>query len=174
MEATRIGEFILKYFVLISLVISVVSGVIGFFVKIRIDRKKELLSQVNIERREAYQGFINLVIGLFANLKTEKKRTNNEFVSELYEFYKKNLLYASPKVVIKFADYMQFLYHYDQTDKENLYLHIGKLTDVMKAMREDLGLSNKNLGKHGEILMKAIIKDFKTMSKKKITVSNNS
>ena len=166
MEANQLGEFVLKYFVLISLIISILSGVIGFYVKMRIDRKKELQSQVNIERRAAYQGFINLVINLFATTKNNGAQNNNDFVKELYEFYKKNLLYASPQVVNKFANYMQFIYHYDSSKAENLYIHIKKLTDVMKAMREDLGLSNKNLGNEGEILMRAIIKDFDEMKTK--------
>ena len=71
-----------------------------------------------------------------------------------------NLLYASPNVVITFANYMQFLFHYDESDKDNLYEHIRKLTEVMKAMRKDLGLSNKKLATQGELLMRAIIRDY--------------
>ena len=162
MGENTIGEFVLKYYVFISLVISLVSGVIGFFVKMRIDRKKELLSQINIERREAYQGFVNLVIDLFASTKSKNKSTEG-FIPKLYEFYKKNVLFASPIVVNKFAEYMQFLYHFDNSKEENLYEHIRKLTAVLKSMRDDLGLSNKDLGENGENLMKAIIKDFDKM-----------
>jgi len=162
MSADQAGEFILKYFVLISLIISLLSAAIGFFVKVRIDRRKELLTQVNIERREAYQGFINLVIGMFADSNLDGDEENNDFVTDLYEFYKKNLLYASPNVINKFSDYMQYVYNYDSNNKDN-YEQIRRLTDVMKAMREDLGLSNKNLGGRGEILMRAIIRDFDTM-----------
>lgn len=35
----------------------------------------------------------------------------------------------------------------------------------MKAMRADLGLSNKNLGRDGEKIFRALIKDFDTIIK---------
>lgn len=167
MALEQIGDFLLKYFVVISLFISLISGMIGYFVKNQIDKKKELLNEVNKERRKAYQDFINLVVDLFANIKSEDKKENSEFIPSLYSFYKKNILFASPKVVNSFSDYMQFIFHYDTNDKRQHFEHILKLTEVMKAMREDIGLSNKDLGKHGENLMRAIINDFDKLKNNK-------
>lgn len=161
------GEIIIKYSFLITLVISLISGAIGYFVKNQVDKRKELLSEVNKERRQAYQDFINIVINLFADLKTKKPKENSSYVVELYEFYKKNILFASPEVVNEFSNYMQFIFHYDKEDKTQLFEHIRRLTSVLQAMRADIGLSNKNLGKDGENLMRAIIRDFDELRKQK-------
>jgi hypothetical protein len=61
-------------------------------------------------------------------------------LKRLYDFYKKNILFAPPSVVNAFSDYMQFLYSYDNTDENATYEQIKKLTKVLKEMRKDLGL----------------------------------
>ena len=160
MDESNIGEIILRYGFLVTLVISLISGAIGYFVKNQVDKRKELLSEVNKERRKAYQDFVNMVIDLFADTKTG---TNSQHVGKLSEFYKKNILYASPQVVNRFGEYMQFIYNYDKEASDYSQRHIRMLTKVMKAMREDIGLSNKGLGLNGENLMKAIITDFQKL-----------
>ncbi len=169
----NLGEFFLKYNVLLNLVLTFTGGIIGYWIKNYLDKKKELTSEITKERRESYQKFINLIISLFATIKAEKngKNKNNDFVEGLYEFYKKNILYASPEVINSFSDYMQYMYK-NEVDKQNLTVHLKLLTRVMKGMRKDLGLNNKGLGNNGEILMKAIIKDYYTVFNNKKNSGN--
>ena len=37
------------------------------------------------------------------------------------------------------------------------------MTKIMAEMRKDLGLNNKGLGKNGEVLLRAILKDYDIM-----------
>ena len=53
----------------------------------------------------------------------------------------------------------------DNDNADHTAEHIYKLTEVLKQMRNDLGLSNKNLGENGEKLMRALITDFDSVIK---------
>jgi hypothetical protein len=44
-------------------------------------------------------------------------------------------------------------------------LHLQSMTKIMAEMRKDLGLKNKGLGKNGEMLMRALIKDYDSIWK---------
>ena len=147
--------------VVIALLLSLTGGGIGFLSKRYLDKKRELFNENAKERRQAYQDFVNIIIDVFSNIKKEESGEEKiDVIDRLYAFYKKNILFAPPNVVIAFSDYMQYLYVFDNKDEKQTFLHLKKLTNVMKEMRKDLGLSNKNLGDDGEILMRAIINDF--------------
>ncbi|WP_121965227.1 hypothetical protein [Myroides sp. N17-2] len=146
---------------LVAIALPILGAFIGYFIKSSIDKKQALLSEVSKERREHYQKFIDLMIELFSNTKSGKKTPDTELVLKLYTFYKKYILYASPKVINSFSDYFQYLYkHSENNGVVDSNVQLRKLTRVMKAMRTDLGLSNKNLGKDGEKIFRALIKDF--------------
>ncbi|WP_245967245.1 hypothetical protein [Ulvibacterium marinum] len=81
-------------------------------------------------------------------------------LTDLYEFYKKYVLYASPKVIIAFSDYFQFMYQQNEDEKTDSKQHLLLMTKIMVEMRKDLGLKNKDLGKNGQKLMRALIKDY--------------
>lgn len=143
---------------LIPIILPIVGGVIGYWIKHLVDKKKELLSEISRERREHYQKFVDLIVDLFANTKTGKKMREDEWMKKLFEFYKKYILYASPGVINSFSDYFQYLYR--QEKPLDSIAHITLLTKVMLEMRKDLGLNNKNLGKNGERLFRGLITDF--------------
>lgn len=146
---------------ILTITLPLLGGVIGYFVKHNIDKKRELLSEVTRERREHYQQFVNIVIDLFRGTKTGKQQADTQHLSKLFDFYKKYVLYASPEVINNFSDYFQYLY---TSNGENAQLdnniHFRKLSKIMKAMRTDLGLSNKNLGDDGERIFRALLTDF--------------
>jgi hypothetical protein len=74
---------------------------------------------------------------------------------------KKYILYASPRVINTFSDYFQYLYSINESsNKTESLVHFKKLSRIMIEMRKDLGLSNKNLGKDGVKLFRALITDF--------------
>lgn len=147
--------------VLITILLPIVGGGIGFLLKRYLDKKRELFNDNAKERRQAYQDFVNIIIDLFAGTKDSTQKPFD--INRLFEFYKKNILFAPPNVVNAFSDYMQYLYVFDNSDPKQTAEQIKKLTEVLKHMRADLGLSNKNLGENGERLMRAIINDFDTL-----------
>lgn len=147
--------------VLVTILLPLLGGGIGFLLKRYLDKKRELFNENAKERRQAYQDFVNIIIDIFAGTKDKKDKPFD--IRRLYDFYKKNVLFAPPKVVNAFSDYMQYLYGFDSNDPAQSAEHIKKLTEVLKHMRQDLGLSNKDLGPNGEKLMRAIINDFDTL-----------
>jgi hypothetical protein len=149
--------------VLITILLPLVGGGIGFLLKRYLDKKRELFNENAKERWQAYQDFVEIIIDIFSNVKAEEKVPFD--LKRLYDFYKKNILFAPPKVVNAFSDYMQFLYTFDSNNDNDNIKHIKRLTTVLKEMRKDLGLNNKDLGGNGEKLMRAIIADFDKMYK---------
>lgn len=62
--------------------------------------------------------------GIFINTKTNKKNNSDKTITELYEFYEKYVLYPSPKVIISFSNYFQFMYrqsHNEESDPKNTF-----------------------------------------------------
>ena len=145
---------------LLSIVLPILGAIIGYFIKDYIDKKKELVSEITKERRAIYQQYVNLVIGIFANQKTTKKDNSDRLVKDLFEFYKKYVLYASPAVIAAFSNYFQLIYHQDTNTNFDTKSNLLYMTKIMAEMRKDLGLDNEGLGKNGEVLMRAIIKDY--------------
>ncbi len=144
-----------------TITLPIIGGAVGYFIKHNIDKKRELLSEVIKERRELYQHFVNLVIDIFSGSKTGKKQPDKLLLTKLFDFYKKYVLYASPEVINYFSDYFQYLYlANEETNTLDHNLHFRKLRRIMKAMRADLGLSNKKLGDDGEKIFRALITDF--------------
>lgn len=95
---------------LLSIVLPILGVFLGYFIKSYIDKKQALLSEVSKERREHYQGFVDLIIDIFNNIKQGDTPNDHELVGKLFSFYKKYILYASPKVINSFSDYFQYLY----------------------------------------------------------------
>ena len=149
--------------------IGLIGGVIGYLLRYFLDKKKELFSENRKITRELYQEFVNKMIELFKSVKKTKEYDNgvaiNQMVEGIYEFYKKYLLYASPKLVKAFGDFMQF--NYRQTPKDPIEI-MRLLGRVIKTMRSELGLSNKGLGKDGEEVFRAQFKDFDKLSSTKV------
>jgi len=101
------------------------------------------------------------VIELFRSVKKTKGYDDgiviNQMVEGIYEFYKKYLLYASPKLVKVFGDFMQFNYRQSPKDPTEIMRLLGR---VIKTIRSELGLFNKGLGEDGEEIFRAQFKDF--------------
>ncbi|WP_452602368.1 hypothetical protein [Pontimicrobium sp. MEBiC06410] len=99
------------------------------------------------------------------NSKVNKKSSTNHMLKELYAFYKKYVLYASPKVIKAFSNYFQLMYNRNEEEEIDTKLHLQSMTKIMIEMRKDLGLKNKGLGRNGEMLMRALIKDYDSIWK---------
>jgi len=138
---------------------------IGFLIKHNIEKKKEINNELTRQRRENYQQYVNLIIDLLAGTKTNKKKNNTNILTDLYEFYKKYVLYASPNVIKAFSDYFQFIYNANEDDPNYTKNSLELTTKIMYEMRKDIGLNNKGLGKNGEMLLRALINDYDTIWK---------
>lgn len=149
---------------ILSISLPLIGGFIGFFLKHFIERKKELLNQVNNERRVHYQKFVDLMIDLFAGAKVGKQTDNQKLLTELYDFYKKYILYASPEVINSLANFFQYLYS-ENSGMTNYRGQFERLSKVLMEMRKDLGLSNKALGNNGEKMFRALLTDFDKIMK---------
>ncbi len=144
---------------LTTILFPIAAGAIGYVYKSYIEKKRELHSEVSRERRAAYQIFVNLVVDILND--TENKIDITEHMAKLHEFYKKNILFASPQVALAFGDYMQFVYQVsDEALQASPLSQFKMLTKVMKVMRADLGLSNDGLGEDGERLLRGMLKNF--------------
>jgi hypothetical protein len=145
---------------IIIAVSTLVGGLIGFFVKYILEKNKELASENNKIKRTIYKKFTSIVFDLFNN---EIKVTNKDLKTNLSDFYKDYVLYSSPKVIKVFGDYMQYLYK--SGDNINIKVSMQKLSKIIVAMRRELGLSNRGLGKNGIYIFKAYFKDFDAIKK---------
>lgn len=153
--------------ILLVLLPTVIGGFLGYFLKYYLDKKKEIQSELYAQKREMYQEFIKIIIDLIKGTKDKKNKDskkNNDMdksVKELYEFYKSYLIYSSPKFINAFGDYMQYVYTQEKTTKE----HVHKLARVIKSLRQEVGLSNRGLGKDGVRVFRALFKDFNKIGK---------
>ena len=149
--------------IIAPIILALISGTLGYYLRYRIDKTKEINSKVTDERREHYQKFVNIVVDILKSSSQKTKLNNNKVMDDLHNFYKKYLVYASPKVITAFGNYFQFLYHENQDEeldgKIKTKTHFQLLAKIVMQMREDLGLSNKNLGKYGEKIFRATISD---------------
>ncbi len=139
---------------------SVVTAGIGYYARHLIEKRKELQNEVNKERRKVYQEFVNLTIDQLKIIDLEDPAlvVINE---KMFEFYKTYMLYASPDVINALSDYKQFQFKYigreDETDVKQQY---QKMSKVIMEMREDLGLSNKELGTYGEKVFRTMLSNY--------------
>lgn len=138
---------------------------IGFLIKHNIEKKKEINNELTKQRRENYQQFVNLVIDLLAGTKINTGKNNTNMLKELFQFYKKYVLYASPNVIKAFSDYFQFIYNVNENEPDYAKNSLELITKIMAEMRKDIGLKNKGLGKNGEMLLRALINDYNSIWK---------
>jgi hypothetical protein len=155
---------------IVTILLPLIGAGIGYLFKQGIEKKKELIGEVNKERREHYQQFVNLVIDIIGADKLGKASKNDNMLSKLYDFYKKYVLYASPEVINAFSDYFQFLYmSREEGERMDGKMHFKKLSRILIMMRKDLGLNNTGLGEDGERIFRALITDFDSIMLEKAT-----
>jgi len=144
-------------------ILALISGSIGYYIRFRIDKTKEINSKVTEKRREHYQEFVNIVVDILGANSQDKKTDNAKVMIDFHNFYKIYLVYASPAVINAFGDYFQYLYHDNQDESIDIHTRTRKhfllLSQIIIKMRKDLGLSNRKLGEYGERVFRAKIQD---------------
>lgn len=129
------------------------TGIAGYLGRMFYDRKKELRDEATKERRTIYKKFIEIAIDQLSNRNTE------DLDGRMFDFYKTYLLYASPDVINAMGEYQQHVMHQD-VNNPDLNGQYKKQAKVIYEMREDLGLSIKNLGSHGQHVFKTILTNY--------------
>ena len=152
---------------ILAAIFTVLGAAIGYFIRYFLDRKKELESENVQKKRDMYQKFIGFLYDLFKSSRknNNEKIADDEFVNNMYEFFKTSTLYSSPETINALGDYMQYLYN-NKGQKLNMKETMEHLGLVVKYMRKELGLSNRGLGKKGENVFRAIFRDFNDVMKK--------
>jgi len=142
----------------ILVLLPLIGGFLGYFINNILVKKRENELLINKEKRLHYQLFIDLFIDILYQSKLHKPLGQSELMKKFYEFQKKHLLYSSPNVINSFSAFW-FSIQNEENKAKPLNLLTG-MTKFILTMRADLGLSNKNLGKNGEKLLKGMLTDY--------------
>lgn len=137
---------------MLPILLTAVGGAIGYFLKYFLDRKSELTTRHSEFKRAAYNDLLTILLDAMngvTNQKQFKKRTTDS--------YRTLLLYASPGVINAYGDQMQYIYKKDNNTK----LQMIYMARLFTAMRADLGLSNRGLGKNSENTLRPKFNDYK-------------
>ena len=153
-------NIIIAILVLIGTILTILGGLIGYFIKNFLDKKKELNSENIKIKRDMYKEFISLFFKVVNNTKkdSEGRLLPVDIKSDLHKFYEDYSLYSSPSVINAFGDFMQ--YAYKNTNSMDTKMTFSKVSRVIKCMRKELGLSNRGLGRDGEKIFRAMFKDY--------------
>jgi hypothetical protein len=148
---------------IIVAIFTFIGGLAGFFAKYYLDRKQAFSSANAQIKRDAYTEFLDKLLKTTSKFKDkltlpEVEAIKREFGQYNKEFYGTSVLFASPKVVKKYADFVRN----ENTIQSGLYQYelMLKASRFYKAMRKDIGLSNRGLGWDGELLLRANINDY--------------
>ncbi len=144
---------------LVVLLLTGIGALIGYVIRYQFDKKKELVSEVNKERRAVYQQMIDMLLGILEDVKKGKDSDMDKLISDMFSIYRKNVLYASPQVI---NDFNNFLNHAQSLSKGTVAAPqevLFKMSQLIGTMRKDLGLSNKGTGRDNRGLLRGMITD---------------
>jgi len=121
-----------------ALLVAVIGGIFGsivtWIVKYFFDKKKELDSNQYLKKRESYEKLVLTLRGVLCGTEGFKEK----FFEELNYAW----LYASEDVLKKCYSFQDEMLGKKKLDGEKM---LKLAEDVLKAMRDDLGLKNRNL-----------------------------
>jgi len=140
------------------------SAVVGYLVKYFLDKKAQFSSQNAEIKRQMYQEYVNFILGFITDLQNQTgsatSKQQKDIVGKMREFHKKAVLYSSPKVINAYADMLQYSYQQKQDSDSYGFHYMVLMTNVFKAMRKDIGLSNRGLRSGAIRLMRPLINNY--------------
>ncbi len=145
--------------------IGLVGTLVGYLIRVFLDKQKTFSSANGSIKRKMYMKYIEELVALGSqNLQSlspeQVAKVYKEFGNHAKAFYATSILFASPSVVRAHASFVR---HTDKpTSGQNNYELMLKLSHLYKAMRKDIGLSNRFLGIDGELLLRANVSDYDT------------
>ncbi len=141
------------------------SGAIGYLIKYFLDKKAQFSSDNAQIKREMYQEYVDFILKFLSDLQEQDTEVTpeqqKEIVKKMKDFHRKAVLYSSPKVINAYSDMLQNAYKGNSDDFHTMVL----MTNVFRAMRKDIGLSNRRLRSGAIRLMRPLINDYDTTIK---------
>jgi len=130
--------------IFISLIAGLAGGSIPVLIKYLLDKRKETLSAINIEKRKIYREMLDILQDVLDG----KKGSKEKFVQYLNHAW----LYSSSEVLSKCYDLMESFAKISSTGAKSVPPEpVGPTTEqvgaILKAMRADVGLSDKDIAK---------------------------
>lgn len=136
------------------------SAVIGYLVKYFLDKKAQFSSQNAEIKRQMYQEYVDFILNFLSDIQEQNSdvtpKQQKGIVKKMKDFHRKAVLYSSPKVVNAYSDMLQNAYR----GNNNSFYTMVLMTNVFKAMRKDIGLSNWGLRSGAIRLMHPLINDY--------------
>lgn len=136
------------------------SAAIGYLVKYFLDKKAQFSSQNAEIKREIYQEYTDFILKFLSDIQEQDSKVTEkqqkDIVKKMKDFHRKAVLYSSPKVVNAYSDMLQNAYRGNNNSFHTMVL----MTNVFKAMRKDIGLSNRGLRSGAIRLMRPLINDY--------------
>ena len=133
---------------IIGAMATVLVGLSAVIISSKQSKQRDIDESHRAKKVEMYEGFLEAVSGIMAKTNknvSKKGLSDQELVDYLVEFKTDLLLWGSPKVIKYFLEFNKLASKPDKvfTAVDNLY----------KAIREDIGLSNRGLDGHELVKM---------------------
>lgn len=148
----------------------VFGAIIGYYIKFLLVKKAQFSSQNAVVKRRIYQEYVEFILKFIDELQNSgseevTQKQQEQLISKMKKFHREAVLYASPKVINAYSDMLQNSYR-NTEGGDGLHIMV-LMTNVFKAMRKDIGLSNRKLGSGDIKLMRPLINDYDTAIKPK-------
>lgn len=133
---------------IVSAMATVFAGIAAVLINQRYSKQRDIAESHRQKKVEIYKNFLDAVSGLMArnNENVSKEGfSDQELVDYLVEFKTEILLWGSPQVIKHQLEFEQI-----SQEGGNIFSAIDKL---YKAIRDDIGLSNKGLNNHELVKM---------------------
>ncbi|MDO0946111.1 hypothetical protein [Chromohalobacter israelensis] len=118
-----------------TIIVATVTLVLGRY----LERVKEAESHLRSQKIEMYDEFLKQLFSLFHQ---EGEAESEDLVSFLQEWQRKLVVWGGPNVLKTFIKWKEYM-SYKEPDAQTVFL----MDEFFRAMRKDIGLSNKNLDK---------------------------
>ncbi len=139
-----------------------VSGLIGYFIKYTLDKKAQFSSENAKIKREMYREYVEFILKFLSDIQEQgtdvTPKQQKQLIKEMKDFHRKAVLYSSPKVINAYSDMLQNSYRGNNEGFNTMVL----MTNVFRAMRKDIGLSNRGLRSGAIRLLRPLINDYDT------------
>ncbi|MEK0363298.1 hypothetical protein [Pseudomonas sp. CBC3] len=121
-----------------TIIVATITLVLGRF----FERVKEAEAHLRAQKIEIYDEFLKRFFSLFFNEKKNGEVDDEGLVPFLQEWQRKLVVWGGPRVLSSFVSWKQYLAS-GKADAHSIFL----MDEFFRAMRADIGLSNKGLTK---------------------------
>ncbi|KQB40967.1 hypothetical protein [Flavobacterium aquidurense] len=122
-------------------ILTLVSGSIGFIISKIIEDLKESKQRLYEQKRKYYNELIRPYRDVLKNIKVKNGNTilNNKQIADAMDTAFDNILYASDEVIEKYGRFRNTDTNDTETGSKSLYKTLKLFSDLLLAMRKDLG-----------------------------------